>query len=66
VLKQLKRIYNLIFLKYKLLFTYLKVLSEVLISIARILIFLTIKQSIKRKFRQSRDFFKLRSNLEEV
>jgi hypothetical protein len=66
VLKQLKRIYNLIFLKYKLLFTYLKVLSEVLISIARILIFLTIKQSIKRKFRQSRDFFKLRSNLKEV
>jgi hypothetical protein len=66
VLKQLKRIYNLVFLKYKLLFTYLKVLSEILISIARILIFLTIKQSIKRKFRQSRDFFKLRNNLKEV
>jgi hypothetical protein len=49
VLKQLKRIYNLVFLKYKLLFTYLKVLSEVLIRIIRILIFPTIKRSIKRK-----------------
>jgi hypothetical protein len=43
MLKQLKRIYNLVFLKYKLLFTYLKVLSEVLTSIARILIFPIIK-----------------------
>jgi hypothetical protein len=66
MLKQLKRIYNLVFLKYKLLFIYLKVLSEVLISIIRILIFPIIKQSIKRRFRQSRDFFKLRSDLEEV
>jgi hypothetical protein len=66
VLKQLKRIYNLVFLKYKLLFTYLEVLSEVLTSIARILIFPTIKRSVRRRFRQSRDFFKLRSNLKEV
>jgi hypothetical protein len=43
MLKQLKRIYNLVFLKYKLLFTYLKVLSEVLTSIAKILIFPTIE-----------------------
>jgi hypothetical protein len=50
MLKQLKRIYNLVFLKYKLLFTYLEVLLEVLTSIAGILIFLTIKRSIKRKF----------------
>jgi hypothetical protein len=50
MLKQLKRIYNLVFLKYKLLFTYLKVLPEVPISIARILIFPTIKRSVKRRF----------------
>ena len=50
MLKQLKRIYNLVFFKYKLLFTYLKNLSEVLISIAKFLIFLTIKQIIERKF----------------
>jgi hypothetical protein len=43
VLKQLKRIYNLVFLKYKLLFTYLEVLPEVPTSIAGILIFPTIK-----------------------
>jgi hypothetical protein len=43
MLKQLKRIYNLVFLKYKLLFTYLKVLPEVPISIIRILIFPTIE-----------------------
>jgi hypothetical protein len=66
MLKQLKRIYNLVFLKYKLLFIYLKVLSEVPISITRILIFPTIEQSIKRRFRHSRDFFKLKSNLKEV
>jgi hypothetical protein len=50
MLKQLKRMYNLIFLKYKLLFTYLKVLSEVPTSIIGILMFLTIKQSVKRRF----------------
>jgi hypothetical protein len=43
MLKQLKRIYNLVFLKFKLLFTYFKVSPEILTSIARILIFLTIK-----------------------
>jgi hypothetical protein len=43
MLKQLKYIYNLIFLKFKLLFTYFKVLLEIPISIARILIFLTIE-----------------------
>jgi hypothetical protein len=43
MLKQLKRIYNLIFLKFKLLFTYFKVFPEILISIARILIFPTIE-----------------------
>jgi hypothetical protein len=43
MLKQLKRIYNLVFLEYKLLFTYLKVLPEVLTSIIRILIFPIIK-----------------------
>ena len=51
--KQLKRIYNLVFLKYKLLFTYLEILSEVPTSIARILMFLTIERSVKRRFRCS-------------
>jgi hypothetical protein len=42
MLKQLKRIYNLVFFKYKLLFTYLKVLTKILISIRGILMFLII------------------------
>jgi len=50
MLKQLKRINNLVFLKFKLLFTYFEVPPEILISIARILIFLTIKRSIRAKF----------------
>jgi len=43
MLKQLKRIYNLIFLKYKLFFIYLEVLPEILISIRGILMLLIIK-----------------------
>jgi hypothetical protein len=43
MLKQLKYIYNLIFLKFKLLFTYFKVLPEILTSIIGILMFLTIE-----------------------
>jgi hypothetical protein len=50
MLKQLKRIYNLLFFKFKLLFTYFEVPPEILTNIARILIFLTIKQSIRAKF----------------
>ena len=43
MLKQLKRIYNLIFLKFKLLFTYFKILLKILTSIRGILIFLIIE-----------------------
>jgi hypothetical protein len=50
MLKQLKRIYNLIFFKFKLLFTYFKVFPEILTSIIKILIFLTIKQRVKARF----------------
>jgi hypothetical protein len=50
MLKQLKHIYNLVFLKFKLLFTYFKVFPEILTSIAGILMFLTIKRSIRAKF----------------
>jgi hypothetical protein len=43
MLKQLKHIYNLVFFKFKLLFTYFKVFLKILISIIGTLIFLTIK-----------------------
>jgi hypothetical protein len=51
MLKQLKHIYNLVFSKYKLLFIYLKVLSEILTSIVRILRFPIIERSVKKRFR---------------
>jgi hypothetical protein len=66
MLKQLKYIYNLKFLKYTPLFVYLKVLFEILISIKGILIFLIIKRQGKDKFCYSRDYFKLKSNLKKV
>jgi hypothetical protein len=50
MLKQLKRIYNLVFLKFKLLFTYFKVSPEILTSIKGILIFLIIKRKVRVKF----------------
>jgi hypothetical protein len=50
MLKQLKRIYNLVFFEFKLLFTYFKVFPEILTSIARILIFLIIKRSVRARF----------------
>jgi len=50
MLKQLKHIYNLMFLKFKLLFTYFKVFPEILTSIIRVLMFLTIKQRVKARF----------------
>jgi hypothetical protein len=43
MLKQLKRKYNLIFLKFKLLFTSFKVFLKILTSIRGILIFLIIE-----------------------
>jgi hypothetical protein len=66
MLKQLKRIYNLVFLKFKLLFTYFKVFPEILTSIRKILIFLIIKRRVKAKFWHLQDYFKLRNNLKEV
>jgi hypothetical protein len=43
VLIKLKRIYKVKFLKYKLISTYLDALSEILISIYKVLIYLTLK-----------------------
>jgi hypothetical protein len=50
VVKQLKRIYNLVFFKYKLLSTYLDVFSEILISVGGVLMFLTINRRVREKF----------------
>jgi hypothetical protein len=47
VLIKLKRIYRVNFLKYKPISTYSNALSEILTSIYRVLIYLTLKQKIK-------------------
>ena len=65
VLAELKRMYNLVFIEYKPLSTYLDVLSEIPTS-ASILMFPTIKRALHRKFRRSRDFLKPREDSAEV
>jgi hypothetical protein len=50
VLIKLKRIYRVNFLKYKLIFTYLDALFEIFIYIYEVLIYLTLKQKIKKRY----------------
>jgi hypothetical protein len=66
VVKHLKRMYNLVFFKYKPLSTCLDVPPEIPTSVGGVLMFLTINRGVREKFRQLRDFFKPRSDLEEV
>jgi hypothetical protein len=63
---KLTRKYNLVFIKFKPLFTYLSVPLSILTSAVSILIYLTIKQSVKKGFQRSRDYLKPRTNLEEL
>jgi hypothetical protein len=50
VLIKLKRIYRVNFFKYKLISTYLDALSEIFISIYRVLIYLILEQKIKERY----------------
>jgi hypothetical protein len=50
VLIKLKRIYKVNFLKYKPISTYLNTLSEILISVYRVLIYPTLKRKIKERY----------------
>jgi hypothetical protein len=50
VLKQFKRLYNLVFLKYKALSTYSYILPEIFISIIGVIIFPTIERKINSRF----------------
>ena len=64
----LERKFNLVFLKYKKLSFYssLTILVKIPISPAGILIYPTIKRKLRRSFKRSRKYLKLRSNSEEV
>jgi hypothetical protein len=63
---KLTRKYNLVFIKFKPLFTYLSVLLSILTSAADILMYLTIKQLVKKGFQRSYNYLKPRTDLEEL
>jgi hypothetical protein len=63
---ELIRKYNLVFIEFKPLSTYLSVLLSILTSATGILMYLTIKRSVKRGFQRSCDYLKLRTDLEEL
>jgi hypothetical protein len=48
--------YKVNFLKYKPIFTYLDALSKILINTYKVLIYLTLKQKIKERYRQTREY----------
>ena len=50
-------IYNIIFIKYKPLFTYLAILYKILISINKVLIYFIFKRKIKEYFKRLRNYF---------
>jgi hypothetical protein len=56
VLIKLKRIYRVNFLEYKPISTYLDALSEILTSACGVLIYLTLKQKIKERYRRIREY----------
>jgi hypothetical protein len=50
-------IYNIIFIKYKPLFTYLLILYKILISANKVLIYFIFKKKIKEYFKKLRNYF---------
>jgi hypothetical protein len=63
---KLTRKYNLVFIEFKPLFTYLNVFLSILTSAAGILIYLTIKRLIRRGFQRFCNYLKPRTNSEEL
>jgi hypothetical protein len=63
---KLTRKYNLVFIKFKPLFTYLSVLLSILTNAAGIFMYLTIKRLVKRGFQRFCDYLKPRTDLEEL
>jgi hypothetical protein len=56
VLIKLKHMYKVNFFKYKLISTYLNALSEIPISACEVLIYSTLKQKIKERYRRTREY----------
>jgi hypothetical protein len=58
--------YNLVFIEFKSLFTYLSVFLSILTSVIGILMYLTIKQLVKKGFQRFCDYLKSRTDLKEL
>jgi hypothetical protein len=58
--------YNLVFIKFKPLFTYLSVFLSILTNATGILMYLTIKRLVKKGFQRSYNYLKPRTDLEEL
>jgi hypothetical protein len=65
-LMELTRKYNLVFIEFKPLSTYLSVPSSIPTSAAGILMYPTMKRSVRRGFQRSRDYLKPRTDSEEL
>jgi hypothetical protein len=65
VLLIIMRIYNIVFIEYKPLLTYLNALFIISTSIRGILMYSTLKRKIKESFKRSKKYLQSRSNIEE-
>jgi hypothetical protein len=66
VLKQFKRLYNLVFLEYKALLTYSYIPPEIFISITGVIMFPTIERKIRSRFQRKQEYLKPRSDKEDI
>jgi small nuclear ribonucleoprotein (snRNP)-like protein len=65
VLLIITRIYNIVFIKYKPLLTYLNALFTILINARNMLIYLTLERKIKESFKRNKKYFQSRSDIKE-
>jgi hypothetical protein len=63
---KLTRKYNLVFIEFKSFSTYLSVFSSISTSVTSILMYLIIKQLVKKGFQRFCDYLKLRTDSEEL
>ena len=57
ILLNITRLYNIVFIKYKPLLTYLNTLSIILININNVFIYFTLKWKVKESFKRSKKYF---------
>ena len=65
-LMKLHRKFNLVFIQFKALSTYLSVPSYIPTSAGGVMMFPTLKRAVRKAFRRSRDYLKPRRDIEDV